>query len=1180
MPARTRTRSRLRSALAPAVFLAAAVGFTVRAQPPEPAKTPDPPAKSAPKDKDLPVVKLPDGTYLWVGTPGDGTDRVTLTPQEFQKLLDQLDQLKKQLAVKKAVAPSGCAVRGRVEKRGEQLVAVLKFTCTFRTTQPQTPVALVGRRGFLVAAALDGNKLPVLDTTEDGFAALVETAGDHALTLDLEAPVTARGAKPELGFEIGLPRAPITTLVFDPPGPDVKRVNLTTRTPDPAQPARPPEPRRTPALDVKQLAPKSGQDGYPLGAVDSLEVTWDPPAAAAQPADQAQSAEIDVAVQLTEGVVEATAKFKLRGTGRDWKVVAPASADVSVERAAGTGAEVGPSQPPSVTKPADPNKPVWKIELPAGSSAADWVVTAVTRQLRPRPDDAQHRGPFAVGPFAVLEVLRQTGTVLVKGAPHTRFSFKHGPDLRRAEPPARADPLMPGEDELTTAFFRLTSGPTGAAPVNAPLLTVEARPQEGAVKVAPTYQLSLTDAGWRVRAEVKVSPLRTEVEALAVEVPAEWRGFEASPPEVVEGVQPGGPEGFWGATAARLAGGGRGGVVVRLAGGPHKQPFDLVFTATVPVEPGESGAAVPLLRFSDAKEAGTTVTATVPDGLEVRGETRGWDAEFAAWGPPLAAAPGADGEAAKAVTAITGRGETGLSRVVLGWNPYRPSLTAEVRADVTLGERQMVVAQQIRLRSAEGLPRLIRFRGPREAARVQATRPAVFDPAGSGEWTVTAPEGKDFTLSVTFAVPLPPRPDGESAAWDIPVGLLWPAGATRSDVTVRVWSGAATGWVLTAASPGWRELPAEPAPDRDALPALTLGAAGEQVLVLSARPAADPAAVAVWVERGLVQAWGTDDGPTSYRGRFLVRRWLTPSVEVRLPGPLAGPNPEFLRDGLKVDAVPVPEGGPGRSFRVPLPEAKPGAAVVIEVRYQLPAARQTGEAVYHPPLLPAAAFTGPVRWQITVPGTSVPLLTGGAAPEFRWRLRPTGLTPAPAAAADELDRWFRGGDEAAGGSGPDAAGEAVTARQVRPAAVTVYRAPRVALVIACSVTAFVVVLVLWRLPGAIVGPAVAVVAGGLGVAAVLVPHAAAQAAGACQPGLAAALVALVVVAVARASYRRRVTRLPGFSRGLPDTPPPAVTRGSGRQAPAEVAPTSVKTGPPHGTGRSSGKQAPAAEIGG
>ena len=194
---------------------------------------------------------MPDGTFLWLGGASDG-ERVTLTPQEFQKLLDRVDTLTKELAARKPTPPSGCAIRGRVEKRGEQLVAALKLTYSFRTTQPNTAVSLGGRRAFLVSATLDGAKLPVLDTGEDGFAVTVEAPGAHALVLDVEAPVTARGAKAEVGFDLGLPRAPITTLALDPPPGDVKRVNITTRTPDPP-PAKAPDPRGCRVLTSNNL---------------------------------------------------------------------------------------------------------------------------------------------------------------------------------------------------------------------------------------------------------------------------------------------------------------------------------------------------------------------------------------------------------------------------------------------------------------------------------------------------------------------------------------------------------------------------------------------------------------------------------------------------------------------------------------------------------------------------------------------------------------------------------------------------------------------------------------------------------------------------------------------------------------------------------------------------------------
>src|SRR5262245_9963920 len=143
MPAPTHIQSRFRFVLLPTLFLAAAVAVTASAQQPEPKKSVDPVPKAEPdpKAKEPRVIKLPDSTYLWLGTDTDGSERVSLTPAELQKLLDQTEQLKKQLAARKATPPSGCAIRGKVEKRGEQLVAVLQLTCSFRTTAPQTAVS-------------------------------------------------------------------------------------------------------------------------------------------------------------------------------------------------------------------------------------------------------------------------------------------------------------------------------------------------------------------------------------------------------------------------------------------------------------------------------------------------------------------------------------------------------------------------------------------------------------------------------------------------------------------------------------------------------------------------------------------------------------------------------------------------------------------------------------------------------------------------------------------------------------------------------------------------------------------------------------------------------------------------------------------------------------------------------
>ena len=117
------------------------------------------------------------------------------------------------------------------------------------------------------------------------------------------------------------------------------------------------------------------------------------------------------------------------------------------------------------------------------------MVTAIVPQDRPKADDPKHRGPFPIGPFAVLDVMRQTGTVRVTAGPHTRFIFRHGPDLRKDVAPG------PIEDEVTSAFFRMATGPTGNAAVTAPLLSVEASRLQGRVMVKPAYKLTLTEAG-------------------------------------------------------------------------------------------------------------------------------------------------------------------------------------------------------------------------------------------------------------------------------------------------------------------------------------------------------------------------------------------------------------------------------------------------------------------------------------------------------------------------------------------------------------------------------------------------------------------------------------------------------------------------------------------------------------
>src|SRR5438477_12902348 len=78
--------------LVPAFLLAVAMALV--AQPPGSGKKPADTPKTPPAPS--PGVKLPDGTYLWTGPTapgGDNGERVVISPQELQKLQDQVEQL-------------------------------------------------------------------------------------------------------------------------------------------------------------------------------------------------------------------------------------------------------------------------------------------------------------------------------------------------------------------------------------------------------------------------------------------------------------------------------------------------------------------------------------------------------------------------------------------------------------------------------------------------------------------------------------------------------------------------------------------------------------------------------------------------------------------------------------------------------------------------------------------------------------------------------------------------------------------------------------------------------------------------------------------------------------------------------------------------------------------------------
>jgi hypothetical protein len=1057
------------------------------------------------QEKKPAAIKLPDGTIvLYTANPNEAApkiDGVLLSAKEYQQLLDASEQLKK-LREAKPTPPSVCRIRGRVDSSTGKPVVKLTVVYTYRTTTARTLVLLGGQRAAPVAATGPDGKVPLLELTADGLAALVEQPGEGTVTVEFEAVAAARSAKNELGVELGLPRAAITSLTFEAPGPAVKKLTVGTRTPESGA-ARPAEPKRV-TDDATRYAPKADGAGVPLGPIDWLEIAWETPAAVAA-GDAAPTADAEIVVRVDDSQVETTARLRLRGPARDWLLHLPGDATVTAVRP-GT-ADGGPT--PTTTRPSDPKQPLWSVRTP---EAGEWLVTAVSRVARPDAKDAKHAGPYAVPVAFVAGLPRQTGSVRVHAPATIRVSnYQHTAEVRRLD-------TVPGTDAPVAAFRYAAAGP------KPPTFSFEARPARGFTAVQPHHKLDLTHEGWRLRTELRVTPVRTTVEQVVFELPAAWREPVARPDDRVDEVQAG-PE----ANGKRTW-------TIRLASGTS-EPIVLTIETLFAVPETSNEAALALPRFPGVTERETQVSVAVPDGLAVKGNAREATATTAL-APLGTAKPAAD-------TRLAGTFETPPTALELAWQPYRAELAATVRADVTLGERQMTVSQTVHLKANDPIGRAVRFRGPVAPLALQSVPALDANGFGLWNWTPTA-DAKEATLTLSFSVPLPPRGEAKPGVADVP--LFWPD-ATAVAATVRVWGAPGPGARRPANVQGpWDERPPEPVADRDSLPWLTLATIGAAKPIPLAFELAEPAETGgTVVERAAFQYWVAPDGATQGRARFLLKRWSPAGLELELAGTAL---PTVFLNRERVDPAPAAAGAEGeRAYRVALPESKPSrTTLVLEVHFPVTVAGR-GELSLVPPRIRSAVMLAPARLQVALPPSSVPIAFG---PSFeadrRWGWR--GGFPAPVAglAADELDRWFLGGAVPADADPWEVPiDDAVTGRLYSHAPVRVVRLPRGPFVIACSLIALVVGFGVSRLRPRLVGPALALAGVAAVAAGALWPQSAAQALAAALPVLCALAIALGFAAMVRGIARRRIEHLSTFRR---ETVPPAPTANGSNPRPS------------------------------
>ncbi len=1064
---------------------------------------PMPPAKN---------VRLPDGTMIVIAkNPTDGVgpaDGVIVSAKDYQQLLEQAEAGKRNAAPQKPIAPTSCLIRGRAESRKDRSVGLLQISIAYRTTTPRSLVLLGLQRAFPTSAKLDTGALPILELTPEGLAVAVEKPGSYTLTLDVEVPIGPRAGKNEIGWELGLPRAAITMLAFDSPAPEVKQFLIGTRGTDAT---RPTELKRT-AEAVSRFTTASGAKGQPLGPVELLEVAWEVPTATAPPSGVSlASTDATITVRIDELQMETTATIRLSGAERNWIFPLPRDALVNLSRIGAKPEDTDTGPKPLIVAPAEGKPSDWKVTLP--ESPAEWVATVVLRQPRPAATDSKYAGPYRVNPFHSPTAVRQTGLIRVFAPLGIRLTnFKLSPQLRRQDAP-------PSVEETPVAVFRyakLSTEPT----IN---LEFEARPARGTITAQPHHQLTLAVGGWQLRSEVRIVPIRTLVDQLTIELPAGWLDPIIQPLELVDEVQ-GSKE-----PAAKRT------LNVRLATS-QKEPFTLIFESRYPLPATALDASLLLPRFSTTAERDSQLTVSVPEPFDLRGNAYEWEGSAPGTVPIELKSPTARTTPA-ARQILNGRTDGSFSRVSLSWQTFRPELGAEVRAEVTLTDRQAIVQQTIRFKTAEPLTRPIRLKGPLSSAAFRAV-PSV-EPLGPGEWSFLPPGGvKDATLTLSYALPLPsfktgPNPPPQS----VPIPLVWPE-ATRVDSSVRVWGGSGlASRKLTRFEGPWRELPPAATPERDAFPWLSLSGTGANLpLNLELSEAPEVGGASVIVDRAVLQSWSADDGSVQLRARFVVKRWPayldcelatlgTPSVRVD----------QSLVTNLTLISR-TDDGTERRTYRIPLPEAKANRVpILIDVRATAPPPQSRTEWMLQPVIVRDAVYRKPIWWQIVAPPTQTPLFLGEGNAEFRWGWRGALYSPVSPVNQVEFDRWL------ADATDPDAepetsdtftdpGGEGLTLRQLVPARVTLVRLPRGLFVVGCSLIVVLFGVGVSRVRPVLVGPMVLLFGVLLAVLAILFPQPTAQAVSSGLWGVVVVAVAFAVQALLAWYTRRRVTHLSAFAR--------------------------------------------------
>jgi len=1043
--------------------------------------------------KDAPALRLPSGAIIIVAKDAESLDRpeaVYLTPEKYREMSEQIEAFRKLLAAERTTPPNSCELEARIESRGAQSLMRVKAVCKFRAATPRSVIFLGFQKAQLVEAKLDSGKLPLLSIGDKGLSLAVDAAGDQVITLQFDLPLTTRGG--ETGFELGLPGSPITTLIFDAPD-KVNRVQLGRR--DAAADAA----VDTRRMDADRLS--RGRGGEALGAVTFLALAWDVPGTPAATA-VAKSAEAEVHIQVNEGDISTDARLKLRGTAADWRFTAPFNAEVAVGRPPATaGGKLQPfpvDQAPELVRP-EPGKSEWRVRFKENNSS-ELQVSINHRVPRPKAADPKAKTNWPVGPYAVIDVPRQEGTIRVRTVPQVRVTGIPRGDTQRIDT---------GDDPNGDLLFRYQSLPIGKSDQVLAPLELELRAAVGTVQTRIRHLLQFVEGGWRIKSEITAVPIRSEVESLELEVPSPGV-FEASTPKLVEGIVP-----------LREISSTRRVVQIKLAS-PQRSEFTLTLEGQYPVALAVQEATLALPRLLNVFDRSGEVSVITPEGFDLKATAFQWETDKPGTRPfPL------EPEAQKR-DVLTTTVSRSPAAVELNWKPQRPDLRVTTATDVTLGDRQAIVMQQIRITSGDRPFRRVRLRGTPGGPEPVVTTGSL-EPAGPGEYNAALPtDTRDTMLTLQWALPLPAD---ESIAFNIP--LLWPEPATVGENRVRFLRDrdAVQHWLPTLDATDWRELPIELLPaETTLLVARSFGASTPLAVRLRDTERGTAASPQIIVERALVQAQ-TDEAGQRYRTRFFIPRWNARQFECDLPDNAADIDARI--NGLAVDVRDATAEG-GRAIAIPLPATRDRQPLLIDLRYRLPPNAGEGlsamTARLQPPRPRGRAAVTTTRWQIAFPNRLVALTGMSATTEDRWSFRNGLVQPQPAYGANDLERWITRGQEPTVGDTWEMPHAGLTMRTGDLQPVRLLLIPRTLWIITISLIVIAAGLILSRLNVRQAGILLSLAVAGMVVAATAYPQPFGQLFVAMQPGLAILLAVLMLYRMVQWQYRRRLARMPGFTR--------------------------------------------------